>query len=146
MEPLDLTRAGTAMVDYGVALPEFDYTSFFQDQEVNYLAAGSSSNSDSVLGAAFSSDASAPDAPSPSKKAASQKQKLERRGHTKSRRGCYNCKRRRVKVVVLFHLLQPTKPATYFVIVSRDTSCLRPLSQDGTTMRIPCCPPRDSPS
>jgi hypothetical protein len=27
-----------------------------------------------------------------------QKQRLERRGHTKSRRGCYNCKRRRIKV------------------------------------------------
>ena len=26
------------------------------------------------------------------------KRKLERRGHTKSRRGCFNCKRRRVKV------------------------------------------------
>ena len=27
-----------------------------------------------------------------------QKQRLERRGHTKSRRGCFNCKRRRIKV------------------------------------------------
>lgn len=26
------------------------------------------------------------------------RQRLERRGHTKSRRGCYNCKRRRIKV------------------------------------------------
>ncbi|KAK4167381.1 hypothetical protein QBC43DRAFT_311707 [Cladorrhinum sp. PSN259] len=31
------------------------------------------------------------------------KQRLERRGHTKSRRGCYNCKRRRIKC-------QETKP------------------------------------
>lgn len=30
------------------------------------------------------------------------KQRLERRGHTKSRRGCFNCKRRRIKV--LLHL------------------------------------------
>ena len=29
------------------------------------------------------------------------KQRLERRGHTKSRRGCYNCKRRRIKVRTL---------------------------------------------
>lgn len=29
---------------------------------------------------------------------AQQRQRLERRGHTKSRRGCYNCKRRRIKV------------------------------------------------
>ncbi|KAK0674449.1 hypothetical protein QBC41DRAFT_377944 [Cercophora samala] len=27
------------------------------------------------------------------------KQRLERRGHTKSRRGCFNCKRRRIKVI-----------------------------------------------
>lgn len=26
------------------------------------------------------------------------RQRLERRGHTKSRRGCFNCKRRRIKV------------------------------------------------
>ncbi|EAQ83958.1 hypothetical protein CHGG_10362 [Chaetomium globosum CBS 148.51] len=32
------------------------------------------------------------------------KQRLERRGHTKSRRGCFNCKRRRIKC-------QETKPA-----------------------------------
>jgi Fungal Zn(2)-Cys(6) binuclear cluster domain len=31
-------------------------------------------------------------------------QKLERKGHTKSRRGCYNCKRRRIKC-------QETQPA-----------------------------------
>ena len=30
------------------------------------------------------------------------KQKLERRGHTKSRRGCFNCKRRRIKVSCSF--------------------------------------------
>ncbi|KAF7559878.1 hypothetical protein G7046_g4262 [Stylonectria norvegica] len=31
------------------------------------------------------------------RQSAAQKQRLERRGHTKSRRGCYNCKRRRIK-------------------------------------------------
>lgn len=30
-----------------------------------------------------------------------QRQRLERRGHTKSRRGCYNCKRRRIKVYIV---------------------------------------------
>lgn len=33
---------------------------------------------------------------------AGQKQRLERRGHTKSRRGCFNCKRRRIKVSVFW--------------------------------------------
>lgn len=36
----------------------------------------------------------------------SHKQKLERRGHLKSRRGCFNCKRRRIKVQ------EPRKMAT----------------------------------
>jgi hypothetical protein len=35
---------------------------------------------------------------SPGPPAAQPKQRLERRGHTKSRRGCFNCKRRRIKV------------------------------------------------
>ncbi|KAK1827583.1 hypothetical protein QBC39DRAFT_174625 [Podospora conica] len=35
---------------------------------------------------------------------AASKQRMERRGHTKSRRGCFNCKRRRIKC-------QETKPA-----------------------------------
>lgn len=33
-----------------------------------------------------------------------QRQRLERRGHTKSRRGCYNCKRRRIKVYIVTFL------------------------------------------
>ncbi|KAL7795187.1 hypothetical protein V8C37DRAFT_46715 [Trichoderma ceciliae] len=32
-----------------------------------------------------------------------QRQRLERRGHTKSRRGCYNCKRRRIKVYIYIY-------------------------------------------
>lgn len=34
-----------------------------------------------------------------------QRQRLERRGHTKSRRGCFNCKRRRIKVGWTCHAL-----------------------------------------
>lgn len=33
-----------------------------------------------------------------------QRQRLERRGHTKSRRGCFNCKRRRIKVYIVAFL------------------------------------------
>lgn len=40
------------------------------------------------------------------RKSQAQKQRLERRGHTKSRRGCYNCKRRRIKVQKLKRLYQ----------------------------------------
>ena len=35
-----------------------------------------------------------------SSSAALSKQRMERRGHTKSRRGCFNCKRRRIKVSI----------------------------------------------
>lgn len=36
------------------------------------------------------------------------KKKLERRGHLKSRNGCFNCKKRRIKVVTAS--LEPTSP------------------------------------
>lgn len=39
------------------------------------------------------------------------KQRLERRGHTKSRRGCYNCKRRRIKVRTNEDVEKPMKGA-----------------------------------
>lgn len=45
-----------------------------------------------------SSESRSPPGSEVARRAANAKQRLERRGHTKSRRGCYNCKRRRIKV------------------------------------------------
>lgn len=45
-----------------------------------------------------SSESRSPPGGELARRSASAKQRLERRGHTKSRRGCYNCKRRRIKV------------------------------------------------
>lgn len=78
---------------------EFDYAAYLQDEDLDYLGDAGSSGSASVLNEVASTSVSPPTsaiAPSNS----NQKQRLERRGHTKSRRGCYNCKRRRIKVVL----------------------------------------------
>jgi hypothetical protein len=88
------------------ALPaEFDYASFLQDandQDVDYLAEESSTSTstvpilDQTLQQSFTPSATTSNkslSPTP-------KQRLERRGHTKSRRGCFNCKRRRIKVAI----------------------------------------------
>ncbi|KAI0137312.1 C6 zinc finger protein [Xylariales sp. AK1849] len=83
--------------------PDFDYAAFLQDHDVDYLAEDNSSGSTTALTDPILSIASPPLATS-SRNRSAQKQKLERRGHTKSRRGCYNCKRRRIKC-------QETRPA-----------------------------------
>ncbi|PFH62055.1 hypothetical protein XA68_15263 [Ophiocordyceps unilateralis] len=79
--------------------PEFDYSSLLQPDDGAVplpTPAGPASES--------------PDRPTPSspdavvRRQPAQRQRLERRGHTKSRRGCYNCKRRRIKC-------QETRPA-----------------------------------
>ena len=83
------------------------------------------------------------------------KQRLERRGHTKSRRGCFNCKRRRIKVLASTFSLrsvwrkhQDRQNATsgnamalltqIWTTVSRDTTGMRTLRQDGAKVRVPC--------
>jgi hypothetical protein len=94
-----------------LAYPEptdFDYGAFLQTPDA--LSFGNDASSG---GAGGFSDHSAKDAtPSsdnlsqsgqvitdvvPHRQLSAQRQRLERRGHTKSRRGCYNCKRRRIK-------------------------------------------------
>ncbi|KAK9417489.1 putative C6 zinc finger protein [Seiridium unicorne] len=97
MDPLELTQAMPPMMNYIGNSLKFGYAAFLQDQEVNYLTEERSSNSNSAFTVGPLSNNSPPDATSSSKKSGNQKQRLERRGHTKSRRGCYNCKRRRIK-------------------------------------------------
>jgi hypothetical protein len=99
MDPSGFVRDIAPIMDYGDSPPDFDYTAFLQDRELEYVAEDSSSNSNSAFPIEPFSDGSRPTVPPSSKKASNKKQRLERRGHTKSRRGCYNCKRRRIKVV-----------------------------------------------
>jgi hypothetical protein len=90
--------------------PEFDYETFLQEtkaEDVDCLAEESSTSTSSTVAAGNPSlhDTVSP-APTTLKQSVSPtpRQRLERRGHTKSRRGCFNCKRRRIKVLrVLLH-------------------------------------------
>jgi hypothetical protein len=82
---------------------EFDYASFMDEvgeDDADYLAEESSASAsttamiDPMLSQAFTpSSVVLNKSLSPPSR-----QRLERRGHTKSRRGCFNCKRRRIKV------------------------------------------------
>ncbi|KAF6821287.1 C6 zinc finger protein [Colletotrichum sojae] len=79
----------------------YDYGSIFQDEEfllgeANIGSSETLSDSPPVgTGTVAAASSSRGDVSQP--KAPTQKQRLERRGHTKSRRGCFNCKRRRIK-------------------------------------------------
>ena len=103
----------------------FDYSAFLDEQDLDYLA--ESSESMATPPSSSTPSATLSDAPlqrlapqqqhlassttlairSPGSVAGrntspegqvQRRQRLERRGHTKSRRGCFNCKRRRIKV------------------------------------------------
>lgn len=91
---------------------DFDYAAFLynSEDELNFL----DSTNQAIIGNAFS-DSSTGRATPPSsdnnvstavhttnhhiiRRVSPHRLRVERRGHTKSRRGCYNCKRRRIKV------------------------------------------------
>ncbi|KAI1460846.1 hypothetical protein F4805DRAFT_415748 [Annulohypoxylon moriforme] len=83
---------------------DYNYSNFLGGDDTGYPAISEAAGSTSAL----SDDFGITSAPSPTAALATrnslQKQRLERRGHTKSRRGCFNCKRRRIKC-------QETRPA-----------------------------------
>ncbi|GAW23672.1 hypothetical protein ANO14919_132470 [Xylariales sp. No.14919] len=100
MEPIDFNQTTTLpLLTLGSNNTEFDYAAYLQDEELDYLAEAGSSESASVMNEVASASVSPPTPSAIIKSNSSQKPRLERRGHTKSRRGCYNCKRRRIKVV-----------------------------------------------
>jgi hypothetical protein len=97
---------------------DFDYGAFLQEEDGDYMAEDSSASA-STNNLGITPPGQSPTGPGPSTgpgtstgssalvRSASeiqrQKQRLERRGHTKSRRGCFNCKRRRIKVGLTPH-------------------------------------------
>jgi len=115
---MDFTQTSLPLLSAG----DFDYNAFFQEQDIDYLAEESSASTNTLpdVGAqAISPSQALVLAPAPAPRAdgsstsgigtgtspgtspgsgPAMKQRLERRGHTKSRRGCFNCKRRRIKV------------------------------------------------
>ncbi|KAI1373717.1 hypothetical protein F4677DRAFT_428043 [Hypoxylon crocopeplum] len=68
----------------------FNYTTFLQDDDIDYLGISTVSPPEATGATAKSN--------------ADQRQRRERRGHQKSRLGCFSCKRRRIKC-------QETRPA-----------------------------------
>ncbi|PTB67361.1 hypothetical protein BBK36DRAFT_65128 [Trichoderma citrinoviride] len=68
---------------------DFDYAAFLQADDMGFMDSMQGQSTASLSG---SSGEGMHTPPGPSAR-----QRLERRGHTKSRRGCYNCKRRRIK-------------------------------------------------
>ena len=92
--------------------PDFDYGAFLRDDAMDVSGDASASASSPSMEDGSNKSNGSPDAHAGTvassstdlvsannqAAAAAARQRLERRGHTKSRRGCFNCKRRRIKV------------------------------------------------
>lgn len=97
---------------------DFDYTAYlhpdagFVDGVQGYSTATLSESSGGVHTPPYASSRSLPNGNNNNsnlelslrRTSMQQGQRMERRGHTKSRRGCYNCKRRRIKVYIVAFL------------------------------------------
>lgn len=82
---------------------DFDYGAFLREDAMDLALPSADRSPSTPLEGSPGESSSNAGSMELSKKSAS-KQRHERRGHTKSRRGCFNCKRRRIKC-------QETKPA-----------------------------------
>ncbi|KAI8277681.1 hypothetical protein K4K60_006796 [Colletotrichum sp. SAR11_57] len=97
---MDVTHQGIPIQPV-FSLNEYDLGSAFPDEDL--LLGDGAAYSSETLSASPPTGASSAVAANNSRPEIStsnapvQKQRLERRGHTKSRRGCFNCKRRRIK-------------------------------------------------
>ncbi|KAF4482416.1 Sterol uptake control protein 2 [Colletotrichum fructicola Nara gc5] len=97
---MDVTHQGIPIQPV-FSLNEYDLGSAFPDEDL--LLGDGAAYSSETLSASSPTGASSAVAANNSRPEIStsnapvQKQRLERRGHTKSRRGCFNCKRRRIK-------------------------------------------------
>ena len=109
---LPVTSIGYGQPDFSL-LPavgdpgDFDYGAFLQEDDPDYMAEDSSNSTTTNRLTDTSIQTITPqstltiirnDSASGASSGSPPKQRLERRGHTKSRRGCFNCKRRRIKV------------------------------------------------
>ncbi|KAL2753688.1 hypothetical protein ACRALDRAFT_1077366 [Sodiomyces alcalophilus JCM 7366] len=122
---MESTHQQSSLLVSQPTLSEFTYSTFLQDEEANLgieeaysnvtLSEGGSGRYMSTApgwgqgSAGVGADAGAGAGNGSSTElarteATGRKVRMERRGHTKSRRGCYNCKRRRIKC-------QETRPA-----------------------------------
>lgn len=114
----------------------FDYAPYLQGGSAAYLheevsSALGSSSSDPTVAAGSSIPVISSAAGNNN---LSHRQKSERRGHLKSRRGCFNCKRRRIKVQEPPTMATEDSPGLTVPSVSRNTTGVRPLRKDGVAM------------
>ncbi|KAI8960621.1 hypothetical protein F5Y11DRAFT_262745 [Daldinia sp. FL1419] len=82
----------------------FNYTYFTPDDDIGYLTSDGAPGSTLALNSSVGMMGVMSPGTALAMGNSAQRQRHERRGHTKSRRGCYNCKRRRIKC-------QETRPA-----------------------------------
>ena len=145
MEPIDFNQSTTLpLLTLGSNNTEFDYAAYLQDEDLDYLGDTGSSGSASVMNDVTSGAVSPPTSSAVVRSNSNQKPRLERRGHTKSRRGCYNCKRRRIKVFLPCCGSSVTL-LTSVPTVSRNSTVVRALHQDRSQVRIPGRASGDSP-
>lgn len=145
---------------------DFDYGAFLREDAMDLALPSADRSPSTPLEGSPGESSSNAGSMELSKKSAS-KQRHERRGHTKSRRGCFNCKRRRIKVrgrdcsplfVPFEHVLKRLRNAANMAAprerkgalpspflrlfslnkVSRDEASLRTLRQDGAQVRVSC--------
>ncbi|WYZ37504.1 hypothetical protein EsH8_II_001010 [Colletotrichum jinshuiense] len=97
---MDTVHSSFSLLSSAPSLNDFDYGAFLQGEEI--LLGDETTYSSETLSESPPNGKSGEALNNSGGNVAlyngsAQKQRLERRGHTKSRRGCFNCKRRRIK-------------------------------------------------
>ncbi len=130
--------------------PDFDYGAFLQgEDDAEYLAGDTSATDTSITLTDGTVQAVAPppintdidrsktQSPANSSGTPLSRQRLERRGHTKSRQGWFNCKRRRIKVLK-DRCAARSRLLTRILTVPRNEACVRTLREIRPELWISC--------
>ncbi|KAK1459040.1 C6 zinc finger protein [Colletotrichum melonis] len=102
---MDTAPSSLPLIVAAPSFSDFDYGAFFQGEDMLLGDENTYSNETLSEPPTNRASASGPSGGGSSRHGPAQKQRLERRGHTKSRRGCFNCKRRRIKNEFLMHAI-----------------------------------------
>ncbi|KAK7439658.1 C6 zinc finger protein [Colletotrichum acutatum] len=94
---MSITPSSLPLIAAAPSFSDFDYGAFFQGEDMLLGEVNTHSSETLSESPTTRTSASGPSGEGSSRHGPAQKQRLERRGHTKSRRGCFNCKRRRIK-------------------------------------------------
>jgi hypothetical protein len=136
MDPLDFNQLTILpLLTLNENNTDFDYAAYLQDEDVDYLGDAGSSGSASVLNEVVRTSVSPPTSAT-FKSNSKRKTRLERKGHTKSRGGCYNCKRRRIKVDFPSYDWYSKSLLKLRPLVSRVSTVVWALRQDKSQVRV----------